>query len=122
MGTDTLTENDPHRVLHAALLNAAPGSTWSAANWHEQATLAHLKSGQIVAAQKRAVTDGYLEPIGEWIDGEWSPNMTRAAHAKADGRWISLYRRTTRLLPGQAAPELAQCPGQVDLLEMVGGA
>lgn len=88
--------------LRAVLETVEPGQTVSSATWHDEAVHAQLKSGEIVAAQKRAVRDGWLTPVGEWIDGEWSPNMTRARHEKADGRWVALYRRTTTGQPATA--------------------
>lgn len=94
MSTDTLTPADPWNTLRAVLECIPEGSHVSAATWHDEAVLAGLRSGQIVAAQKHAVTLGWLEPVGQWIDGTWSPNMMRAQHAKADGRWVTLYRRT----------------------------
>lgn len=91
-----MSTRDPYAVLLAVLDNAQPGASWSSATWHDEAVLAQLKYGEIVGAQKRAVTDGFLEPVGQWIDGEWSPNMTRVKHAAGDGRWVALYSRTAK--------------------------
>ena len=115
MSTDTLTPRDPWLVLRPVLETVLAGSTFSAATWHDEAVLAGLRSGQIVAAQKHAVTAGWLEPIGCELDGTFSPNMVRAQHEKADGRWVAAYRRTSLYAP---TVERAEVPGQLDLLEV----
>jgi hypothetical protein len=111
--------SEPYRVLLTSLVNAHPDGVWSSRHWHTEAALAQLKSSEIVRAHKRAVKEGYLEPVGEWVDGEWSPSMLSADHEAAKGRWVTRYRRTWKPLPGQPAePEII---GQGDLLELVGG-
>ncbi len=92
--TDTLTPRDPWLVLRAILETVPPVTHFSSASWHDEAVMAQLNSKQIGDAQDRAVEEGWLEPIGRWIDGQWSPNMTRATHAASKGRWVRLYVRT----------------------------
>ena len=114
MGTDTVTRPDPWPILTALLANIDAGKHWSSADWHEESTALH--PNQVIAAQKRAVTEGYLEPVGQWIDGEWSPNMVRARHIEAVGRWVTLYKRTALPLPGQTVEHAM--PGQLALVEV----
>jgi hypothetical protein len=94
--TDTLTERDYWAVLRAVLETVPAGTYWSAAKWHTEAVLAELSSSQIARAQAAAHEKGWLDLVGRWIDGEWSPNMTRATHDGANGRWIFLYVRTDK--------------------------
>lgn len=109
---------DSYPTLLAVLLRAREGDPWSSRSWHEEATLAQLKSAEVGAAQRRAVDDGYLARVGEWVGDEWSPNMPRCTHEGGKSRWVTRYRRTGKRLPGQAEPQMA---GQMDLLEAVGG-
>jgi hypothetical protein len=114
--TDTLTPRDPWLVLSAVLETTPAGRTFSSASWHDEAVLAGLSSRQIVAAQKTAADRGWLEPVGQWIDGEWSPNMTRALHEEAAARWVLLYRRTDE---GQKpGPRRYEVEGQAELFEV----
>ena len=114
--TDTLTPRDPWTVLSAVLETVPAGRTFSSASWHDEAVLAGLSSRQIVAAQKTATDLGWLEPVGQWIDGEWSPNMTRALHEEAAARWVLLYRRTAE---GQKpGPRWYEVEGQAELFEV----
>lgn len=109
-----MSTRDPYAVLLDVLDNSEPGAYWSSATWHDEAVLAQLKSGEIGAAQKRAVAEGFLEPVGRWIDDEWSPNMTRVKHAAGDGRWVVLYQRTAK----RVQPVPVDAPGT--LVEAVG--
>jgi hypothetical protein len=94
--TDTLTERDYWAVLRAVLETVPAGTYWSAAKWHTEAVLAELSSRQIGRAHERACEEGWLEPMGRIIDGQWSTNMTPATHEGAKGRWIFMYRRTDK--------------------------
>jgi hypothetical protein len=107
--TDTLTPRDPWTVLSAVLATYPVWTAFSAARWHDEAVLAGLNSRQIGEAQDRAVALGWLEPLGRMIDGKWSPNMERATHEEARGRWVRLYTRTD---VGQ------QVDGQIELFQV----
>ena len=114
--TDTLTPPDPWAVLSAFLEMVPAGRAFSSASWHDEAVLAGLTSRQIGLAQKRATDLGWLEPVGQWIDGEWSPNMTRALHEEAAARWVLLYRRTAE---GQKpGPRWYEVEGQAELFHV----
>ena len=94
--TDTITERDYWAVLKAVLETVPAGTYWSAAKWHTEAVLAELSSRQIGRAQERACEEGWLERVGRVIDGEWSPNVTKARHDVANNRPLLLYLRTDK--------------------------
>ena len=114
-----------YSTLLAALTRATPGQTWTVDNWRDEADLAQLTSAERGAAHEHAVDDGYLVPLGGKVGGRFHTFTIPTTHRAGKGRRVIVYARTAKALPGQPVTEhhreRAECDGQGDLLEMVGG-
>lgn len=115
-----------YQVLLHVLGRVEPGETVTIDVWRDEADAAQLTSAERGAAHEHAVDDGYLVPLGGKVGGRFHTFTIPTTHPPGKGRRVIVYARTRKSLPGQPNPapardERAQCEGQVDLLEVIGG-
>ena len=118
---------DPYAELLTAHERLTVGEAFMADTWRHRADAAHLTAAQQSAAHRRAVKDGYLVPLVMRLpDGRRLTTATPSATPSRKSGRVLVYSRTSKALPLRPTPdehhrELAECDGQGDLLEMVGG-
>lgn len=100
-----------HRTLLRAVSDLIPGSYVSSDTVRQELDDASLTSAEKSGAFRSACTDGYLTGVflslpGFSIDIP-TPAVVPSTHPAGKGRYVRLYRRTSKPIPAHVCQEVA---------------